>query len=81
MVSMIKIQESMNDLGRLLLFGSVNSFGESWYSFGNSWRKTLKIINSGGSTNEILEKGLTAAALLAVTAVTLTACGGSSESN
>ena len=59
----------MHDLGRLLLFGSVNSFGESWYSFGNSWRK--KIINSGGSTNEILEKGLTAAALLAV-AVTLT---------
>ena len=69
----------MHDLGRLLLFGSVNSFSESWYSFGNSWRKTLKIINSGGSTNEILEKGLTAAALLAVAAVTLTACGGSSE--
>ena len=51
----------MHDLGRLLLFGSVNSFGEKRYSFGNSWRKTPKIINSGGSTNEILEKGLTAA--------------------
>ena len=58
---------------------ALTRLAKSWYSFGNSWRKTLKIINSGGSTNEILEKGLTAAALLAVTAVTLTACGGSSE--
>ena len=32
----------MHDLGRLLYLEALTRLAKSWYSFGNSWRKTPK---------------------------------------